>query len=412
MFRKIVSNLSFSPAVAGQLTFYLRRLKAEKVTRQLSVVTAAIVLVLQFAVVIAPPEGVNASSPNDIITGGFSNKEQLAVIIQQNEELRHLFAYFRIGANEVRAASTIHYIPARTSNLYSIGRIRHASTDTVITVYGHDYYMRRLSSVATTTNASAIEGTTEDGRHFAVLATCGNIAVDFIPSPPPPPPTPLPPPPPPPLPPPPPPVVIPPPPPPPPVIPPQRYKSAIYVNRLDANGKPTLAISAKAEAGDVIEYTLTTKNVGSVTIPRYEVSEELADVLEYADIINPGGATAVNSALIWPAKDIPPNGQITNTFRIKVKTPVPVTPVSISDPLSFDLRMDNVYGEEVAISLLVPPPKQFEAASAALPETGAGSSLLLVATFVALTVFFYARNRQLVTEVSILRVDHNNGAAV
>jgi len=70
MFKKIVSNLSFSPALIGQLSFYAKRLKNEEVTRRTAVVFMILAIIVQSMAVFQPPESANASSANDLITGG------------------------------------------------------------------------------------------------------------------------------------------------------------------------------------------------------------------------------------------------------------------------------------------------------------------------------------------------------
>ena len=72
MFRKIVSNLAFSPALVGQLGFYARRLKKEEATRRVGLIFTALALIVQSFAVFSPPEPVNASSPSDFIPGGVS----------------------------------------------------------------------------------------------------------------------------------------------------------------------------------------------------------------------------------------------------------------------------------------------------------------------------------------------------
>lgn len=55
MFRKIVSQLSFSPALVGQLSFYAKRLRKEQATRRLGLVFVAMALVVQSLVVFQAP---------------------------------------------------------------------------------------------------------------------------------------------------------------------------------------------------------------------------------------------------------------------------------------------------------------------------------------------------------------------
>ena len=56
MFRKLVSNLSLSPAIVGQLSFYAKRLRKEEATRRLGLIFTALALVVQSFTLLAPPE--------------------------------------------------------------------------------------------------------------------------------------------------------------------------------------------------------------------------------------------------------------------------------------------------------------------------------------------------------------------
>ena len=73
MFRKIVSNLNFSPALVGQLGFYAKRLRKEEATRRLGLIFTALALVVQSFAIFSPPEAVNAASSADFVRGGVSS---------------------------------------------------------------------------------------------------------------------------------------------------------------------------------------------------------------------------------------------------------------------------------------------------------------------------------------------------
>lgn len=75
MFRKIVSNLAFSPALVGQLGFYARRLKKEEATRRLGLVFTALALIVQSLTVFTPPESANAANASNMIYGGVTTKK-------------------------------------------------------------------------------------------------------------------------------------------------------------------------------------------------------------------------------------------------------------------------------------------------------------------------------------------------
>jgi PKD repeat protein len=181
-----------------------------------------------------------------------------------------------------------------------------------------------------------------------------------------------------------------------------KSKSALNTTQnIDATTQP-------AHAGDIIHYTLTTKNVGGTT-ENYVVVEHLEDVLEYADVTDVGGATLADSVLTWPGVSLAPGQTIIKTFTAQVKDPIPATPVGSSDPYSFDLRMDNVYGTAVQIKLQPPLPKEFEQTSQQLPATGGAMSTLIVLAVTGMSLFFYFRNRQLLAEIRLLRHDYDGG---
>lgn len=77
MFRKLVSNLAFSPALVGQLGFYARRLKKEEATRRLGLIFTALALIVQSLTIFTPPESANAANGSNMIYGGISTKKAL-----------------------------------------------------------------------------------------------------------------------------------------------------------------------------------------------------------------------------------------------------------------------------------------------------------------------------------------------
>ena len=187
-------------------------------------------------------------------------------------------------------------------------------------------------------------------------------------------------------------------------------KSAILVSA--ANGSRKDANGTTAQPGDTIEYKLTTSNNGTAGAKNYVISEVLSDVLEYADVDDRRGGTLQDGRIIWPPVTIGKGSSAVETFTVRVKSVLPTTAMSTSNPQSFDMRMDNAYGNVVSIGLPAPLPKQVEAATATLPDTGPSTSSFIVVLLAAAIAFFYYRNRQLILEVQLLRGDHHgNGGA-
>ena len=433
MFRNIVSNLSLSPAACSQLAFYWRRLKREQLTRQLSAVMAGALVVIQVAIMVAPPTAANAASTNDIMYGGFTSRAQLLQIYDADHDsvghggYHQLFDHFGIDRNDL--ANAVHEnVSSSNHRIQSIGRNPHSALDQPFTAGGSTtYYLRPLYTWGDNISYPMLVGHRHgDGAWFAVMEGCGNIAVMSSSTPPvtvtgsspqpttpSPSPTPTP-------------VPAPTPTPAPaptapvptipvaptsPSTPNQPLTATLSMSKsailIPAGGGPERnANGTTAQPGDTIEYTLTTTNSGLGDAKDYVVTDNINDILEYANLVDPRGGVLFNGSLSWPKTTIKAGSSFLTTFQVRVKSPLPTTPASVSDPQSYDFKMDDVYGNLVSVNLAVPASAQVAVASQQLPETGAGTDSLIVFTLAAAIAYFYFRNRQLVMEINLLRGDH------
>lgn len=160
-----------------------------------------------------------------------------------------------------------------------------------------------------------------------------------------------------------------------------------------------------AHAGDTIVYTLSTQNSGkNETVKGYVIQENLIDIMQYADIINLSGGTKDEQGIVsWPAVDIKPGQTINTTFTIRIKNPIPSTPVSTSDPGSFDMKLTNIYGNKVEIKLPSSLVKTTEYVAGQLPNTGPGETLIIAFSLTAFVGYFFMRSRLLAKEVDIVK---------
>ncbi|MFA6963585.1 MAG: hypothetical protein WC227_02625 [Patescibacteria group bacterium] len=115
----------------------------------------------------------------------------------------------------------------------------------------------------------------------------------------------------------------------------------------------------KANAGDVIEYTLTTTNTGAQDISAV-ISDDISDILEYADVTNlPANAEVKNGVISFNtngpmySKTFAPGAVENDVFKVKVKSPLPMTPESGTH---FDFVMYNLFGNVVNVRLQKPAP--------------------------------------------------------
>lgn len=189
MFKKLVSNLAYSPALVGQLGFYAKRLKKEETTRRMGLIFTALALVVQSFAVFSPPESANASSPNDFVSGGVSNKSQyLSYYDSNHNNIKELFNTVGISRSDI-ASTSVQSVSNK--EVYSWGLLPRFSASqgersySIKTSSGSmkNYYYRPLSLWYNGQSASIkmMVGKTKSGMWFAIMFGCGNLALKVHP---------------------------------------------------------------------------------------------------------------------------------------------------------------------------------------------------------------------------------------
>ena len=105
------------------------------------------------------------------------------------------------------------------------------------------------------------------------------------------------------------------------------------------------ATTTKAHPGDVIRYTLYTKNNGALTEKDFIVEDDITDILEYADIKDKNSGTLNNGIISWPATDIVAGETIARVFTVTVKS-------DSAWPAGGDMLMTNIYGNSVDVAVV------------------------------------------------------------
>lgn len=166
-----------------------------------------------------------------------------------------------------------------------------------------------------------------------------------------------------------------------------------------------------AYAGDTIVYTLSVENKGTQTVKDFIIEENMSDVLQYSDIVGlDGGKKEENDTVRWEKVEIKAKKTITKKITVKVKNPIPQTPVSASDPSAFDLVMTNVYyGNAVNIKLPPSVVKRTELIVSSLPNTGPTSSAVVGIIVTVMVSYFFARVRLLAKETDLVKQNYISG---
>lgn len=416
MFRKIVSNLSFSPALVSQLGFYAKRLRKEEITRKLGLIFTALALVVQSLIVFQPAESANAASTNDFVNGGLGSSLDNFIRPYDNNtnHLRDILNNFGITREELTAAQ---YSSWKTGEKMSWGfesrfsydqgerkvNITDANGNVITSIYGRPMKLYAYG----TKSVLGWVGHSQKIGWFAVTKACGNLVTETLPPPPPP-------------------------------------KKCVYNSNLLADdenckpcpGKDTIWIndeSCKADfvmsktavnvskssidatttvatEGNIIKYSLTVTNKG-LAPSEIDLKENLQDILEYSTITDNGGGVydATLKSLTWPTVTLSPGEKQTRVFAVKILSKIPATAQGQSDPTSFDCVMTNVFGNQVDVDVKCPTEKVVERVVRELPTTGPTENIIFAGGALAVVTYFYARTRQLKTEVRLIRHNLNTG---
>lgn len=418
MFRKIVSNLPFSPALVGQLGFYAKRLRKEETTRRLGLIFVALALVVQSLVVFQPSESANASNPSDMVSGGLgqSINNFLAAYDANTKNLKDTIDYLGITRDEIASAKLTSWkvgdklswgFAPRYS--YEQGERQYGVTNTegqqVTTVYSRPLNIKNSPDTLIT----GWVGNSKRFGWFSVMQSCGNLVTDITP-----PPIPI-------------------------TIPKCEFNPKLLASDDKCKpcpGNTTLwienpacipnivktksatniskgfvpASSVNAVASDQISYTVTIENIGlSPTITKLE--DPLVDVLEYSTLIDNSGGTLneTTKVLSWPDITLNPKSKQTRTFAVKLLAEIPATAQGSSDATSYDCTMTNTFGNSIDVKVNCPTPKIIETVVTELPKTGATENIIFAGIILAIATYFYARTRQVKKEIRLIRRDTNAG---
>lgn len=192
MFRKLVSNLAFSPALVGQIGFYAKRLRKEEATRRIGLVFTVLALVIQSLAVFTPPEAANAASSRDFIYGGVSSLNQFLKAYDKNQgNIKDIYTgYAGITREEIASAKLTTWTVGNTLSWGrkavlspSQGEVKHtilnSSGTHVDTVYSHP---QKVFFKSSTSRDYGWVGYSKKVGWFAISKACANLVTKKVPA--------------------------------------------------------------------------------------------------------------------------------------------------------------------------------------------------------------------------------------
>lgn len=398
MFRKIVTELAYSPTLAENLGFYVKQLRSEVSVRQVGLIFTLLAVVVQLIAALFPPESANAHNPDIFIDAKLQSIQDYLEYYDQNaNNIRDLLASLGITRSAIEAAQRQTLASGPRTSLWSVHNDRTEESrayffPTTNEKSGVAYY-RPLPSELLGTEAY-VGSSSSLGGWFAITANGANLVTEnrvpstcstWLASP----------------------------------NKPLRVDS--WTNDPECLSMLDLSLEAREissdstdigqlRALDRVAYTLSIKNKRDTAIP-VTPSINLEDTLEYSRILDYGGGSYDfdTKNLAWRTTTLPAGGNITKTFIVQLLPSIPATARGQYISASYDCTVSMAFGNVLSTPVDCPFAKQVEQVANSLPRLSKSFNVIAAVLLAAAVAFLYARSRQLLSEIYIIRHNHLGG---
>lgn len=392
MFRKTVTESAYSPALAANLSSYVRQLRSEVSRRQIGLIFVLLAIVVQLFATLLPPESANANNPEVFIDGGIQSVDEYLRYYDENtENVKDLLTSLGINRLSLETAIPTSLQSAEDTSIWftqntrsSPDRAHHfqaANGDNRVA------YHRPMNEPAAP--IAAYVGSAPSTGWFAILKDSGNLAVRTS------------------------------------AIADCNPWYSISESGTHQSGNiacyPDIesSVSARAVSSgharaldktkpfDRIAYTLSINNTGNmdITVP---VTVSIEDILEYAQLFDRGGGnfTAYAKKLSWPEVSLTAGETVTRNFIVQILPTIPSTARGSYITSSYDCSLDLTFGNTSSIPVACPIAKNIEQLTSNLPNLSVKANLTFAVSLLVTVLYLSLRSKQLLHEIYVIRHNH------
>lgn len=390
MFRKIVTELAYSPALAGSLSQYVKQLRDETSKRQIGLIFTLLAVTVQVIATLYPPESANANNPAVFFDKEIESIEQYLDLYDENTaNIKDLLRSLGVTRNEIKSASLNDIPSSDTITLWTTNNPRTSDTNmhffTTSNQNEEIAYYRPFPQEVEGSNAF-IGTSTALGGWFGITKQGANLITEHPLK--------------------------------------QKCIEPLQVHSWSKNDSclkninqtlrahiiPSNTEIRTLKALDRVAYTLSIENKSDSDITIVP-SINLVDTLEYSRILDYGGGSYNFDSrnLRWKSTKIPANSSIDRTFIIQMLPSIPATATGQHIPSSYDCVLDISFGTSLTTPVDCPISKRVEQFINQLPRVPRSINILGASLLILTVGFLYIRSRQMLTELYIIRHNHLGG---
>lgn len=397
MYRKIVTELAYSPSLAANLSHYIKGLRNETSKRQIGLIFTLLAVILQFTALAFPPESTNTAQPSVFIDESFQAIEQYLPLYDQNAgHQRDLLNSLGISRADIGAMEA-SYLPSSTKGVtWSSKSPRSPTTGVHFFTSAQEepraaYYQALPDDFE---GVKAFVGSSPSLGWFAITARGATLLSETSPA-----------------------------------SECERWQpgkaepiivsswmkakscSALIDTSLTARIIPAnSSLPKQLKPLDRVAYTISiansTQSEISITPSLY-----LEDILEYSRVLDYGGSdySFDTKNTSWETVTIPPGSRTERTVIVQLLPTIPATARGEYIRSSYDCSMQASFGTSVSSDVTCPFSKRIEQITDALPQTDRWIGTAFAAILLSTATFLYLRSRQLLSEIYIIRHNHLGG---
>lgn len=397
MFRKIVTELVYSPALGDKVGEYSVQLRREKIRRETGMIFISLAVLMHLFLILTLSSQPQHKTPPSIVDDTLHSQEDILRLYDQNTRgIRDLMLSLGIDRTNLQNTKLTKVAILDSAYLWSLTETDDGKAHIF---YSDDspraaYYQRTDSKHGWVNQADAYVGQSSTLGQFAILKDGGSLITDKhtptscvpisnVP------------------------------------IDDQTLTSSlctedglgVSISAYNMTAKSPISTDREVLPSEHITYTLSVTNNSSSTIT-VPLNVSLSDALEYSQMTNLGGGNYDSSTQVitWGSTTVKPGAEIKRNFALRTLSTIPSLAQGEHNTESYDCTMSTSFGNTVNVAVECPITKKIEGYVGKLPSVSTGSGLIFAGSLFLISAYLYLRARQLSIEMAIIKRANSGGA--